>query len=60
MNFARKINAGFRTAAAYIRSCPGWERDLAMIYYRENDLQRAAEKHCYLKELLIMQWKLSS
>jgi hypothetical protein len=46
MSFINKIKSGFRTAAASTRSCPGWERDLAMIDYRESSLPRAAEKGC--------------
>jgi hypothetical protein len=44
MSFIKKIKASFRTAAASARSCPGWERDIAMIQFRESDLPRAAEK----------------
>jgi hypothetical protein len=44
MSFIKKIKARFRTNAASARSCPGWERDIAMIQFHEADLQRAAEK----------------
>jgi hypothetical protein len=44
MSFAKKIKAAFRAAAASTRSCPGWERDIAMIQFRESDLPRAADK----------------
>jgi CheY-like chemotaxis protein len=44
MSLFNKIKAGLRTAVAANRACPGWERDIAMIYWKESDLPKAAEK----------------
>lgn len=54
MSLGRKIIAMFRTAVASTRSSAGWERDLAMLQYRESDLPRAAEKGHRRKEHLSM------
>jgi hypothetical protein len=44
MSLTRKVIAIRRTIAAFLRFCPGWKRDIAMTYYREDDLPKAAEK----------------
>ena len=44
MGFLEKIKSGCRTVVSSARDGSGWERDLALISIRENDLPLAVER----------------